>query len=141
MTKRFFFCKRCGNVVVKIVDSGVIPVCCGEEMIELTPNITDGAGEKHLPVIEHIDKCNFRVKVGSEPHPMTKEHHIVFIYVETENGGQLRYLDPEGKPEAEFCLCKDKPVAIYEYCNIHGLWKTDLKDMDKGGCCCKKDKC
>ncbi|MCQ2156833.1 MAG: desulfoferrodoxin [Bacteroidales bacterium] len=126
MTTRFFLCKRCGNVIIKIVDSGVVPVCCGEEMVELRPNRTDVGMEKHVPVVEC--KCGgcLKVKVGSLPHPMSEEHHISFIYVETENGGQIRWLDPEGKAEAEFRLGKEKPIAVYEYCNIHGLWKADL---------------
>lgn len=136
MATKFFLCTTCGNVVVKFVNSGVNLVCCGKEMKELVPNTTDGATEKHLPVVERIDGRTIRVKVGSQPHPMTKEHHISFIYLETENGGQIKYLDPTGSPEAVFCGCTDKPVAVYEYCNVHGLWKTDLckECEDNSGC-------
>ena len=136
METKFFFCRRCGNVIVKLVDSGVVPVCCGEEMIELIPNTTDGMVEKHLPVIERVDDCTVRVKVGSEPHPMHKEHYISFVYVETERGGQLRYLDLDKMPEAEICTCKDKITAVYCYCNLHGLWRASVPaDF------CKSDKC
>lgn len=136
METKFFFCRRCGNVIVKLVDSGVVPVCCGEEMIELIPNTTDGMVEKHLPVIERVDDCTVRVKVGSEPHPMHKEHYISFVYVETEKGGQLRYLDLDKMPEAEICTCKDKITAVYCYCNLHGLWRASVPaDF------CKSDKC
>ena len=135
METKFFFCKHCGNVVVKFVDGGVVPVCCGETMTELTPNTTDGIVEKHLPVIERVDDCTVRVKVGSAPHPMLKEHHILFIYVETEHGGMLRYLDVDGNPECEFCACKDKIRNVYAYCNLHGLWKLDLKDGFKDEAC------
>jgi superoxide reductase len=55
---------------------------------------------------------------------MVPEHHIAFIYVETENGG-IR-VDLKDEPNARICVCKDKPVAVYEYCNLHGLWKTEL---------------
>jgi superoxide reductase len=55
---------------------------------------------------------------------MAPEHHISFIYVETENGGIIAHL--KDKPEATFCICNDKPVAVYEYCNLHGLWKVEL---------------
>lgn len=145
MATRFFLCTTCGNVVVKILDSGVDLVCCGQEMKELVPGITDGAAEKHVPVVERVDDCTIRVKVGSKEHPMKKEHFIQMIYLETEHGGQVQYLTPDCKPEALFCVCKDKPVAVYEYCNIHGLWKTDLREQcitekcetDKKGCCCK----
>ena len=135
MKTKFYLCKHCGNVVMKLVDSGVTPVCCGEEMIELTPGTSDGAVEKHLPAVLSNscsskrckdDDCTLKVQVGSVPHPMLDAHHIQFIYVETENGGQLRYLNPGEEPEAEFCTCHDKPVAVFEMCNIHGLWLTDL---------------
>lgn len=153
MATKFYFCKHCGNVVVKMVDSGVTPVCCGEEMIELTPNTIEGSGEKHLPVIERIDDCTLRVKVGSAPHPMMPQHHIVFICLETKNGIQVRQLDPEKPAEAEFCGCKDPVVAVYEYCNLHGLWKTscenvsgtcptpEMEDSSKKSCSTSKKGC
>ena len=139
MATKFFLCTTCGNVVVKVVDSGVKLVCCGKEMMELTPGTADGAMEKHVPVVEWLDERNIKVKIGSKEHPMTEEHHIVFIYVETEHGGQIRYLDPTGPAEATFRVCKDKPVAVYEYCNIHGLWKADITDCQKEGCDTRKD--
>lgn len=144
MATKFFLCSTCGNVVVKAIDSGVGIVCCGNQMKELLPGTTDGSMEKHVPVVEHVDDRTVRVKVGSAPHPMIREHHIVFIYLETEHGGQIQYLDPEGPAEAVFCGCKDKPVAVYAYCNIHGLWKADVSDCsgDTGKCCgVKKSGC
>lgn len=146
MTTKFFLCTRCGNVIVKVQDSGVTPFCCGSEMVELEPNAIEIVGEKHLPVVEKIDNFRIRVKVGELPHPQTKEHHIAFIYVETKDGGQLRYLDSEGVAAAEFCICMDEVTAIYSYCNIHGLWKTDVKpEADKvekkRSCCFGKKKC
>ena len=141
MATKFFLCTTCGNVVVKVVDSGVKLVCCDKEMMELTPGTADGAMEKHVPVVEWLDERNIKVKIGSKEHPMTEEHHIVFIYVETEHGGQIRYLDPAGPAEATFRVCKDKPVAVYEYCNIHGLWKADITDCQKEGCDTRKESC
>ncbi|MDR2906805.1 MAG: desulfoferrodoxin [Bacteroidales bacterium] len=123
---KFFRCNHCGNIAEKIIDSGVPMVCCGEKMEELIPNTIDASTEKHVPVVTKVDDCTIKVEVGSVPHPMLEEHHIVFIFVETEGGGQHIMLDPTGKPEAEFCICKHKAVAVYEYCNIHGLWKTAL---------------
>lgn len=35
--KKVYYCRHCGNVIEKIVDSGVRVVCCGEEMSPLTP--------------------------------------------------------------------------------------------------------
>lgn len=126
MATKFYKCNHCGNVIVKQVDSGVPVVCCGQKMEELVANTVDASQEKHVPVVTKIDDCKIKVQVGSVEHPMVEEHHIAFIYVETENGGMRISLKVPEKPEAVFCTCNDKPVAVYEYCNLHGLWKTVL---------------
>lgn len=115
-------------MVIKTVDSGVRVVCCGDQMEELIPHTSDTGVEKHLPVVIHSVGCGIKVHVGSVEHPMTEDHFIQFIYLETEHGGQIVWLNPNDKPVAEFCCCKDKPVAVYEYCNIHGLWKTSIAE-------------
>ena len=124
MATKFYKCNHCGNVIVKVVDAGVSVVCCGEKMVELVPNTVDASGEKHLPVVTVLDNNSIKVEVGSVHHPMLPEHHISFVYVETENGGiQVNLKD---KPEAVVYLSEEKAVAVYEYCNLHGLWKTEL---------------
>lgn len=124
MATKFYKCNHCGNVIVKVVDAGVPVVCCGEKMVELVPNTVDASGEKHLPVVTVLDNNSIKVEVGSVHHPMLPEHHISFVYVETENGGiQVNLKD---KPEAVVYLGEEKAVAVYEYCNLHGLWKTEL---------------
>ena len=87
MATKFFKCHHCGNVIVKVVDAKVPVVCCGEKMEELVANTVDASAEKHVPVVTKVDDCTIKVEVGSAPHPMTPEHHIALIYVETENGG------------------------------------------------------
>ena len=124
MAVKFYKCRHCGNVIEKLVDSTVPVVCCGEKMEELVPNTVEASGEKHIPVVTRPDDCRIKIEVGSVPHPMLPEHHIAFVYVENENGG-IR-VDLTEKPEAEVCICTGKPVAVYEYCNLHGLWKTVL---------------
>lgn len=124
MATKFYKCRHCGNVIEKVVDSKVPVICCGEKMEELIPNTVDASQEKHVPVVTKLDDCSIKVEVGSVPHPMLPEHHIAFIYVETENGG-IR-VDLKEKPEAVICTCSSKPIAVYEYCNLHGLWKTTL---------------
>lgn len=124
MAVKFYRCRHCGNVIEKLVDSKVPVICCGEQMQELVPNTSDGSGEKHVPVVTRLNDCRIKVEVGSTAHPMLPEHHIAFIYVENENGGI--HVDLKDKPEAEICTCSGTPVAVYEYCNIHGLWKTEL---------------
>ena len=124
MKTKFYRCRHCGNVIVKLVDSNVPVVCCGEQMEWLRPNTVDASVEKHVPVVTRLDDCRIKINIGSNPHPMLPEHHIVFIYVETENGG-IR-VDLDDIPEAIVCVCSSKPIAVYEYCNLHGLWKVDL---------------
>ena len=124
MAVKFYVCPHCGNVIQKVVDSKVPVVCCGEKMQELVANTVEASVEKHLPVVTSVDDNHIKVEVGSVAHPMLPEHHIAFIYVETETGG-IR-VDLTDKPEATLCVCDSKPVAVYEYCNLHGLWKREL---------------
>lgn len=124
MTTKFYKCDTCGNVITKIVDSKVPVVCCGKPMTELVPNTVDAATEKHVPVVTWLDDKRIKVEVGGVAHPMLEEHHISFIYVETLDGG-IR-VDLKDKPEAVIYVGDTKPVAVYEYCNLHGLWVTKL---------------
>lgn len=124
MATRFYKCATCGNVAIKVVDSGVPLVCCGEKMQELLPNTVDASGEKHVPVVTKLDGGLLKVEVGSVAHPMEQAHHIAFVYVETERGG-IR-VDLSDKPEALVYVGDEKVLAVYEYCNLHGLWKTEL---------------
>ncbi len=125
MALEFYKCSHCGNIAVKLFDKGVPLVCCGEPMQKLEAGTTDAAQEKHVPVVEQGD--TIAVKVGSVAHPMEEEHYITMIVLETEGGFQVAQLKPGMAPEAEFAVAPgDKPVAAYEYCNLHGLWKTEL---------------
>ena len=100
--------------------------CNGAPMKVLTANTTDAAQEKHVPVVE-VDGNKISVKVGSVPHPMTEAHLIEWIYLQTKKGGQHRYLTATDKPEATFFIAEDDtPLAVYEYCNLHGLWKAAI---------------
>ena len=131
--QKFFICKHCGNLIGLIDNKRVPIVCCGEKMTQLVPNTADAAHEKHIPVVKQAQKCDcgcgcaMTVQVGSAAHPMTAEHNINFIYIETENGGKRRCLKVGQEPVIKVCCCDDKPVAVYAYCNLHGLWKTEMK--------------
>lgn len=92
---------------------------------ELKALMNEGAGEKHLPVVK-CDGDKVSVEVGSVAHPMTAEHLIEWIALETEKGVQIACLSPDDKPAAEFVLAGGKPKAVYAYCNLHGLWKADV---------------
>ena len=124
-TQKFYICKHCGNMVGFINDRGAPMVCCGEKMTELVPNSVEASNEKHLPDVTVTDGT-IVVQVGSAPHPMEEGHHIDFVYIETENGGQRKSLKTGEEPKLSFCVVDDAPLAVYSYCNLHGLWKTDV---------------
>ena len=124
--KKFFVCKHCGNMIGLLHDAGVPMMCCGEKMVELVPNTTDAAQEKHVPVAT-VEGNKVVVNVGSVDHPMLDEHWIQWVYLETDKGGHRKVLNPGEKPNVVFALKKKKkPLAVYEYCNLHGLWKTEI---------------
>ena len=121
---KFYRCEHCGNIITFVHYAGVPVMCCGQKMTELVPGTTDGAAEKHVPVVE-VQGSTVQVKVGSVEHPMLPEHFIQFIAIETKHGSQIKYLQPGEKPQASFVLADgDQLVAAYEYCNLHGLWKA-----------------
>ena len=123
---KFYICPHCGNIVEMVSDAGVTPFCCGQKMDELVPNTSDGAGEKHVPVVE-VNGREVKVVVGEVAHPMIEEHHIAWIYLHTNQGGQLKYLDHTGAPEVVFALAEgEEVIAAYEYCNLHGLWSKEV---------------
>lgn len=122
---KFYRCETCGNVIYFMNASGVPVVCCGETMKELIPGTTDGASEKHVPVIQ-VDGQKVTVLIGAMEHPMTEDHYIQWIVLETKKGAQKCRLTPEDSPKAEFMLMEgDEVVAAYEYCNLHALWKAE----------------
>ena len=131
---KFMKCEMCGNIITHLKDSGVIPQCCGSPMQQLVPGIIEGAGEKHIPVIKivtgTIDSRRARtivVEVGEYLHPMSPDHYVQWIILETNKGFRVHYLEPTDQPRAEFLLSPDEDgIAAYEYCNIHGLWRTEM---------------
>lgn len=125
MKLQFFKCEHCGNVAVKLFDEGPALFCCGQQMTELVPDSVDASVEKHVPVVEVTD--DIKVKIGAEEHPMIDTHWITMIVLETNRGFQYVNLQPGDKPEAEFTLAPgENPVAVYDYCNIHGLWVNQM---------------
>ncbi len=122
---RFFYCKHCGNIVGLIHNAGVPMICCKEKMSLLEPNTAEGSGEKHNPKVV-LDKDKVHVTVGEAIHPKGEEHHIVWVYLQTDRGGHRKCIKIGEEPVTDFILSDEKPTAVYAYCNIHGLWKTVL---------------
>lgn len=122
---KFYVCEHCGNIIEFVKESGVPVMCCGQKMTELIPGTSDGAHEKHVPVVT-IDGDKVTVEVGAVEHPMVEAHYIQWIAIETTKGSQRIKLEYTDKPRAEFKLAEGETfVAAYEYCNLHGLWKYE----------------
>ena len=121
--KQIYRCSICGNIIEVVHPSGGTLSCCGQPMDLLTENSKDAALEKHVPVIEKING-GYQVSVGSVEHPMAPEHYIEWIELITDTQVMRKYLKPGEKPVAVF-MTDATDVAAREYCNVHGLWKSE----------------
>ena len=121
----FLRCSICGNIIGIIESTGPTPFCCGQEMTLLVPNTVDAAHEKHVPVAKKTDS-GIEVTVGAVPHPMTEEHHISWITLAGKSSTKRIKLEITDEPKVLFCVTEDEPFTVYEYCNLHGLWASDI---------------
>jgi superoxide reductase len=115
-------CEVCGNIVELVHSGGGELVCCGKPMKLLADNTSDGAKEKHVPVLEKTAE-GWKVSIGSVAHPMEEAHYIEWIELQADKVAYRAFLKPGDKPEATFCV-KAAKVSAREYCNKHGLWKA-----------------
>ena len=148
---KLFKCAHCGNIISYFEDHGVKVVCCGEPMQEITANSVDAATEKHIPEV-NVNGNTVEVVVGSVLHPMTEEHYITSIILETKNLSkfvehvkfsdsllnvvrkletkntrQRKELNPTDEPKATFAISdSDEVLRAYAYCNLHGLWVKEI---------------
>ena len=121
---KFYKCAHCGQIVLKVKETAVPVVCCGQPMQQLLPNTTDAANEKHVPVVS-VNGNVVKVVVGEVEHPMLDVHYIEWIILETNLGYHQAKLNPGQKPVATFVLAEgEEVVKAYEYCNLHSLWAT-----------------
>jgi len=94
----------------------------------LKAGTSDGAAEKHVPVIEREeDGHHVTIRVGSVPHPMTDEHYIQFVVITQGSRFYCHEFAEESEAVTRFSF-KDNslPIAAYEFCNLHGLWKAEV---------------
>jgi superoxide reductase len=126
MAKRLeiYKCELCGNIVEVVHEGDGELVCCGEPMKLFVENTVDAAKEKHVPVVEKSTQ-GVKVRVGSVPHPMEEKHYIEWVEVIVDGKAYREFLKPGDKPEALFDL-KDEQITAREYCNLHGLWKSEV---------------
>ena len=122
---KFYICSHCGNIVEMVHDAGVPMMCCGQKMEELIPGSVDASAEKHVPDVK-VGEDVVEVNVGSVDHPMVDVHWIEWVQLVTDKGSCRKWLNPGQAPYVKFHLNGEKPLAVFAYCNLHGLWKTEL---------------
>ena len=122
---KFYICPHCRNIAEMIYDTDIALYCCGDKMSEMIPNTVEASQEKHLPDVK-VSGNIVEVNVGSVDHPMEQVHWIEWVQLVTDRGSQRKFLKPGGAPAVRFLLDDEKPLAVYAYCNLHGLWKTEL---------------
>ena len=122
---KFFICEKCGNIVELVEESGAPLSCCGQKMTKLEAGTVEASREKHIPVVSASEN-EVKVVVGSVLHPMAEEHNIAWVELQTDKGVQRKYLEVGAAPEVVFALANEKPIAVYAYCNLHGLWKAEI---------------
>lgn len=117
----FYKNQNCKGVLLEM---GAPETACNCPELELLQaGSVDASAEKHVPVAS-VEGNMVKIQVGSEPHPMIPEHHIEWIYVKTSFGGIFCDLNVGDPPEALMHLVPDEVLEVYEYCNLHGLWKA-----------------
>ena len=115
---KVYQCEACKKTVISKTELKL------EGWKELIAGSTDAAQEKHVPVVT-VNGNEVKVEVGSVTHPMTAEHLIEWVAVETEKGYQVQYLSADAAPVCNFVLAEgEKVVGVYAYCNLHGLWQA-----------------
>lgn len=124
---KYLKCNLCGQIIEVVTDTNMPIICCNEQMHEIKANEKEEElKEKHIPVYK-IEKGKVITRIGSVPHPMSKDHYIEWVALVTNKGKQQKCLKPGDFPRVEFSLGKDERVEeIYAYCNIHSLWKIKV---------------
>ena len=118
---KYFKCPVCGNII-EMINGDIKKIkCCNKELELLVANTIDASLEKHVPSYE-IDKDEIIVKIGEIIHPMEEKHYIMWISLVTDNKIIKVFLNPGDEPIVRLPYIKGS--IIYEYCNLHGLWKN-----------------
>lgn len=121
----YYYCEVCGNLVEGVQSADVGMMCCGRRMNKLVPGTVEASREKHLPEVR-IEGDTVKVTVGAVLHPMTENHSIKWIALHTDKGSHRIHLSVTDSPEATFTVPGEKPLKALAYCDLHGLWQTDI---------------
>jgi superoxide reductase len=119
----FYLCEICGNVIELLYGEAERIECCSQNMTLLKAKTEDMGFEKHVPY-PIVAGNKVKVQIGETLHPSEEKHYIMWIAC--VNGNEITRVDlkPGEEPSATFEYKKGS--TIYAYCNIHGLWKTEI---------------
>lgn len=124
----FYQCDICGNLIIKLEDSGITPTCCSRTMTRLEVNHDKKMEEEHVPVWR-MNGCKVMIQVGENLHSMSANHYIKWIIVKTNRGIHMRRFETYEIPEVTITLDRGEWVLeIYSFCNVHGLWKAEVEE-------------
>ena len=123
---KFYMSENYSNIITKLSSNGAPILVDGKEMVLIQPGAVDAAVEKHVPAVK-VEGNVVNVNVGEVNHPMTTEHYIPWVALETSHGAQVRWLQPTDAPAVSFVLAEgEEAKVVYAYCNLHGLWQKEL---------------
>ena len=124
--REVYKCEICGNIVEVLHEGQGQLVCCGVPMIKKEEKENEeGLNEKHIPVVEEKE-TEIVVKIGEVEHPMTEEHYIEWVEIETKKEILRKEFSPSEKLEITFKKSEEKILKVRAYCNLHGLWTKKL---------------
>ena len=112
----WYVCPACGNVICATGEAVIS--CCG---IVLPPLEAERDAEDHAFREERIEDELY----VSMAHPMTREHHLLFLAAVSDQGAQIVRLYPEGGAEARFKRARVR--ELYDCCNRHGLFRLAVR--------------
>ena len=123
---KFYMSENYANIITKLTSNGAPMMVDGKELTLIQPGAIDAAVEKHVPAVS-VEGNLIHVNVGEVNHPMTEEHYIPWVVLETSHGAQVRWLQPTDAPSVSFLLAEGEDAkVVYAYCNLHGLWQKEL---------------
>jgi len=121
-----FRCQICEKIILLLNDINTKTVCCNQEMREIKANLNETVNESHLPIISDNDFGEVKITVSSKLHPMNNDHYIKYIILETDKSLYVKELKDDDRPAATFFIGNERIKCAYEYCTVHGLYKTCL---------------
>ena len=145
----FYRCGTCGSISIGYGECSLTDFKCGCNGMRRLLELPGSRKKDDIHSLSYVffggtEHNAVQILVGGGNHPMSRGHHIQWIYLLTYEGGQIKYLDTSLKAQATFAMagmdaysycnrnicrmghercqfqCK-RGWEIYAYCSLHGL--------------------